>query len=145
LSVIAASNQKQVADLKDADQLVALEMGETVHVRVYLQDQTDRDPHLTIVHDNGNILHVVINQQHPYYVGIESEERVNEIIRESICDAVAEYRVLQRMASQPPDAVRVVKDQFLRAKMQILAAKNEEIAKSEFAKITEDLDAASSS
>jgi len=143
LSVIAASNQKQVADLKDADQLITLEMGETIHVRVYLQDRTDRDPHLTIVHDAGNVLHVVINQQHPYYVGIESEERVNEIIRQYIYDAVAEYRVLQRMATQSPDAIRVVKDQYLRAKMQILASKNDEIAKSEFAKITEDLNDAS--
>src|SRR5262249_38509491 len=93
LSVITDTNKKQIAALEAADMLWSLEVGAGITVRIFLQDRSANDPHLTIASDTGNVLNVVINQQHPYYLEIDSTERADELIRQYIYDAVAEFRV----------------------------------------------------
>lgn len=139
LSVITDTNQKQIAALDSADMLWSLDVGAGITVRIFLQDRSANDPHLTIASDSGNALNVVINQQHPYYLEIDSTERADELIRQYIYDAVAEFRVFQRIASQQPDAIRRFKDQLLRAKITRLQNQHSETTQAEFAKVSEEL------
>jgi Histidine kinase-, DNA gyrase B-, and HSP90-like ATPase len=139
LSVIVDTNKKQIAALEPGDMLWSLEVGAGITVRVFLQDRSANDPHLTIASETGNVLSVIINQQHPYYLEIDSTERADELIRQYIYDAVAEYRVFQRIAVQQPDAIRRFKDQLLRAKITRLHNQHSESTQTEFAKLSDDL------
>lgn len=134
LSVIQETNKKQVAALTKEDMLWSMDAGSGITIRVYLQDRSENDPHLTIVAENNNVVSIVINARHPYYMEIDSADRADELIRQYIYDAVSEYRVFQRMAAQPPDAIRKLKDQLLRAKLlrmenEVTKAQRAEIAK----------------
>lgn len=145
LSIIQDTNRKQLAALETGDMLWSLEVGAGITVRVFLQDRSANDPHLTIASDTGNIVNIIINQQHPYYLEIDSTERADEIIRQYIYDGVSEYRVLQRTAAQQPDAIRRLKDQLLRAKITRLQNQHLRSTQAEFAKLddhTQDKNAA---
>jgi len=141
LSVILDTNQKQLAALDPADELWSLDIKGGITVRVYLQDRSENDPHLTIAPANGEGLSVVINQRHPYFIEIESTERADELIRQFIYDALAENAVLKQTASQQPDAIRRFKDQLLRAKITRMHNEHAERAQSEFLKVCRDLGA----
>ena len=54
-----------------------------------------------------------------------------------VYDAVAEYRVGKRLGRQEPDAVRKLKDQLLRSKIQHLENKDAERSEKELAKLKE--------
>jgi hypothetical protein len=140
LNVIQDTNKNQAAALEPGDMLWSLDVGAGITVRIFLQDRSANDPHLTIVSETGNVLSVIINQQHPYYLEIDSTERADEIIRQYIYDAVAEYRVFQRIAVQQPDAIRRFKDQLLRAKITRFENQHAETTQNEFAKIAEDIE-----
>lgn len=140
LSVIEDTNTKQIAALEPGDMLWSIDVGAAITVRVFLQDRSENDPHLTIASETNNVLNVVINQQHPYYLEIDSTERADEIIRQYIYDAVAEYRVFQRMAAQPPDAIRRFKDHLLRAKITRLQNQHTESTQAGFAKLSQGIE-----
>lgn len=139
LSVILETNQRQIEALEPADELWTLEIGPGFIIRVYLQDRTENDPHVTISSGDENVLSIVINQRHPYYEEIESIERADELMRQYIYDAVAEYRVFQRTSAQQPSAVRRFKDLLLRAKITRIENEHEERTRNEYAKVCEDL------
>lgn len=125
ISVIESTNRRQVESLQPSDELWTLEIANGIVVRLYLQDRSENDPHLTISPspDAGTIT-VIINQQHPYYLEIQTTERADELIRQYVYDAVAEFRVHQRLATQPPDAIRKFKDSLLRARITRLTNQN---------------------
>ncbi len=141
LKVIEDTNSKQIAALDSNDMLWSLDVGAGITVRVFLQDRSENDPHLTIASNKDNVLTIVINQQHPYYLEIDSTERADEIIRQYIYDAVAEFRVFQRLSVQQPDAIRRFKDQLLRAKITRLENQHSQSVQSEFAKLTNQTEA----
>jgi len=137
MEVIKQANQKQAQALSDKDWLLQLpDVGSGVQVRVALQDRSENDPHLTFVPDKDGIT-VIINEQHPYYAEIDSQERVKEIIFQYVYDAVAEFRVAKRLGRQEPDAVRKLKDQLLRSKIQRLENLDAERGEKELAKLRE--------
>ncbi len=117
LDVIQKAITKQTDALEDEDMMLSLDVGAGITVKVYLQDRSENDPHLTLSSEQSNVLSIIINQQHPYYAEIDDTSRADELMRQFIYDAVAEYRVFQRIAQQQPDAVRRFKDQLLRAKI----------------------------
>jgi hypothetical protein len=140
LSVIEATNRRQVESLQPSDELWTLEIANGITVRLYLQDRSENDPHLTISpgHDAGTLT-VIINQQHPYYLEIQTSERADELIRQYVYDAVAEFRVHQRLAEQPPDAVRKLKDSLLRARVTRLHNQNAATAEQALSDLNQDL------
>ena len=112
-----------------------LDVGAGIRVRVAFQDRSENDPHLTFVPHPDSVT-VIINQQHPYYIDLEdSAERVKEIVFQYIYDAVAEYRVFERLARPQPESVRKLKDQLLRAKIRRLENKDAEHTEKELAKL----------
>ena len=134
---VKQANQKQAQALSEKDMLLQIpDVGSGIKVRVALQNRTENDPHLTFVPDKEGIT-VIINEQHPYLAEIDSTERVKEIIFQYVYDAVAEYRVVKRAGRQEPDAVRNLKDQLLRSKIQHLENKDAERSEKELAKLKE--------
>lgn len=117
LSQIQTSNLNQVNSLKPEDIIFSLEFGHGLKIRVCVQDRTDNDPHLTLSSEVDGVLTIIINNQHPYYLDIESTERADEILRQYLYDAVAEYRVLKSSQRFEPDVIRRFKDSLLRAKI----------------------------
>lgn len=135
IEVIKQANETQAQALSEKDMLLQIpDVGSGIQVRVALQDRSVNDPHLTFVPDKDGIT-VIINQQHPYYAEIDSAERVREIIFQYVYDAVAEYRVGKRLGRQEPDAVRKLKDQLLRSKIQRIENLEAERAEKELAKL----------
>lgn len=117
LDVIQKNNKKQEEALEEGEMMASLEVGAGITVKVFLQDRTENDPHLTLSYNSDNVVGVIINQQHPYYAEVDDQARADELIRQFIYDAVAEFRAFQRLSQQQPDAVRKLKDQLLRAKL----------------------------
>lgn len=125
LALIKEANRKQVAGLTPEDMLWEIDLDPSFTVRVYLQDRTENDPHLTLSWapssgGESSDISVIINQRHPYYGLIDSRDRADELIRQFIYDAIAEYRAFQRRSHQEPDAIRKLKDQLLRTEMRRL-------------------------
>ncbi|MEK6303149.1 MAG: ATP-binding protein [Acidobacteriota bacterium] len=139
IEVIQQANQRQAEALSDEDMLLEIaDVGAGMRIRVGFQDRSENDPHLVFVPDpDKSGITVIINQQHPYYAEIDSGERVKEIVFQYVYDAVAEFRVSKRFSRQEPDAVRKLKDQLLRAKIQRLENKDVEHGEQELAKLKE--------
>lgn len=117
LSVIQENNNKQEAALQPEDMLWSIDVGENITVRVFFQNRSENDPHLTITHSKKGEVNIIINQLHPYYRLIDSEDRAAEMIRQFIFDAVAEYRAYQRFSRIEADAIRKLKDTLLRSEL----------------------------
>ncbi|HKO61030.1 MAG TPA: ATP-binding protein [Pyrinomonadaceae bacterium] len=137
LEVIQQANQRQAEALSEEDMLLEIpNVGAGIRVRVAFQDRSENDPHLSFVPDESGIT-VIINQQHPYYAEIDSADRVKEIVFQYVYDAVSEFRVGKRLGRQEPDAVRKLKDQLLRSKIQRMENKDAEHGDRELAKVKE--------
>lgn len=137
IEVIQQANRRQAEALTDSDTLLEIpNVGAGITVRVCFQDRSENDPHLVFVPDKDGIT-VIINQQHPYYADIDSQDRVKELVFQFVYDAVAEFRIMQRASRQEPDAVRKLKDQLLRAKIRGLENKHAEGTEQELAKLRE--------
>jgi arsenate reductase-like glutaredoxin family protein len=136
LDVIQQSNERQAEALSESDMLLEIpDVGAGIRVNVAFQTRSENDPHLTFVPAESSIT-VIINELHPYYAELEdSTERVKEIVLQFVYDAVAEFRVAQRLSRQEPDAVRKLKDQLLRAKIKRLENKDAEHTERELEKL----------
>jgi hypothetical protein len=135
LSVIQDSIKKQAAAVTSEEEVLEVDVGDGLTVKLVLQDRTDNDPHLTLFPSSDKELMVIINQQHPYFVDIESEERVDELTRQYIYDGVAEFIIQKKSARREPDAIRKMKDQLLRARITRLHNRNAAIQESEIKKL----------
>jgi len=140
LSVIQESIKKQAAAITDEEKVLQVEVGDGVVVKLCLQDRTDNDPHLTLFPSGDKELMVIINQQHPYFIDIESAERVDELTRQYIYDGVAEFIIQRKSARREPDAIRKMKDQLLRARITRLHNRNAAEQEHELLKLGEKLD-----
>ncbi len=137
IDVIERNNQRQVDEIREDDLIYEIEVGAVLKVRVILQDRSENDPYVAIVSQANGYLALAINERHPYYQEIDSEDRVEELIKQYIYDAIAEFRVRQLTASQQPDAIRKMKDILLRVKIQRIENKDDEHRLTEIAKLNE--------
>jgi hypothetical protein len=124
-SVIDESNKRQAEDVNEYDLSWRIETGSGIIVNVIFQSRSENDPHLTLVSESEGTLTVIINQLHPYYSEIETEERTDEIVRQYIYDAVAEYKVMKKLSRQSPSAIRLLKSQLLRAKIDRIISEDD--------------------
>lgn len=117
LETILANNQKQVDSLTEDEEAASFDVLPDLKVRVWLQERSENDPYLTVtVAAEPGVLHVIINNLHPYYADIESQDAKEECLRQYIYDAVAEYQVSKLFGKVNPDAVRRKKNSLLYAK-----------------------------
>jgi len=117
LETILANNQKQVASLSKEEEAATFEVLPDLRVAVSLQERSENDPYLTIsTGASAGVLHVIINNLHPYYGDIDSPDAKEECLRQYIYDAIAEYQVSKAFGTVNPDAVRRKKNSLLQAK-----------------------------
>jgi hypothetical protein len=88
-----------------------------------MKEVSEFEPYVTLAAaaDAGTI-HVVVNGLHPYYLGIDSADSIDECIRQFVYDAIAEYRVSKLAARLTPNSVRRLKDSLLR--VNVVRAEN---------------------
>ena len=146
LAVIEASNRRQAEALQPSDEMWTIDIASGLTVQLFLQDRTDNDPHLTLWHGTeAGLVKVIINQQHPYFMEITSAERADELIRQYVYDAVAEYVVIKRNSRLEADAVRRLKDDLLRARINRMKNESSVVSERALADIARDLPDASAS
>ena len=117
LETIIANNKRQVASLTEDEEAASFQVLPDLRVVVSLQERSENDPHLTIsVGAEAGVLHVIVNNLHPYYVGIESPDAKEECLRQYVYDAIAEYQVSKLYGKVNPDSSRRKKDSLLKAK-----------------------------
>jgi hypothetical protein len=139
LSVIEENNRKQFNAVEDDDLLFEIEdVGAGIRVRVYLQDRTENDPYVMFLSHDNDTLNIVINLRHPYYAAIESDERADELIRQYLYDAVAEYRIGRRNNKVvSPDAVRTLKNQLMIARLTRLETESSVVISQEIDRLSD--------
>jgi len=117
LDTILDNNKKQVESLDDDEEAVSIEVLPDLRISVALQERSENDPYVTITTGaQVGVLHVIINNLHPYYGDIDSPDAKEECLRQYIYDAIAEYQVSKLFGQINPDAVRRKKDSLLHAK-----------------------------
>ena len=118
LETILANNERQITALKPEEEAATIQVLPDLRVIVSLQERSENDPYLNItVGAAPGTLHVVINNLHPYYGGIESPDAKEECLRQYIYDAIAEYRVSKQQGLVNQNSVRRKKDDLLKAKV----------------------------
>lgn len=137
LSVIQESIKKQAAATTTEEQVLKVEVGDGITITLVLSDRSENDPHLTLYPSSDKDLMVIINRQHPYFVDIESEERVAELTRQYVYDGVAEFIIQKKQSRREPDAIRKMKDQLLRAQITRLHNRNAAAQEQELKKLEE--------
>jgi hypothetical protein len=120
---ILANNQALVSSLKEEDQIGSVEVTSDLKVIVSMKEVSEFEPYVTLAAaaDAGTI-HVVVNGLHPYYLGMDSADSIDECIRQFVYDAIAEYRVSKLAARLTPNSVRRLKDSLLR--VNVVRAEN---------------------
>ena len=115
MEAILANNQQLVSSLKPEDQIGSIEVTGDLKVVVSMKEVSGFEPYVTLVSaaDAGTI-HVIVNGLHPYYLGINSADAIDECVRQFVYDAIAEYRVSKLAARLTPNSVRRLKDALLR-------------------------------
>lgn len=117
LDAILENNRKQITALREDEEVIDIEVVPGLRVIVSLQERSEYDPYLTIsAGAEAGVIHVIINNLHPYYAGIESPDANEECLRQYIYDAIAEYQVSKQFGRVNPDSSRKKKDTLLRAK-----------------------------
>lgn len=117
LDTILANNKKQVESLEADEEAASFEVLPNLRISVSLQERSENDPYVTIAAGaQEGLLHVIINNLHPYYGDIDSPDAKEECLRQYIYDAIAEYQVSKLFGQLNPDAVRRKKDSLLHAK-----------------------------
>ncbi len=117
LNAILENNQKQIIALTQDEEVLDIEVLPGLRVVVSLQERSEYDPYLTIsAGADSGVIHVIINNLHPYYSEIDSPDANEECLRQYIYDAIAEYQVSRQFGKVSPDSSRKKKDVLLRAK-----------------------------
>lgn len=117
LETILANNRKQVESLTEDEEAATFEILPDLRVVVSLQERSENDPYLTIsAGAQAGVLHVIVNNLHPYYADLDSPDAQEECLRQYIYDAIAEYQVSKLFGKVNPDAVRRKKNSLLHAK-----------------------------
>jgi hypothetical protein len=123
IDVIQNSNQQQLKQLSADDAVGTFDVSPELRIRVSLQETSIYEPYFTLVADaQPGTMHVIINGLHSYYSSIETNEAIEECIRQFVYDAIAEYRVSKMTARVSWDSVRRLKDDLLKA--QIVRVEN---------------------
>lgn len=118
LETILQSNAKRVSEATEDELIHTFEPLPDLRVRVYWQERSEFDPHLTIAPSSDlNTLSVLINGLHSYYCSLESADAVDEMIRQYLYDAISEYKVSKQRAQINADSVRRLKHTLLDARV----------------------------
>ena len=117
VDVILANNQQQVAALSPDDQIARLDILPDLTIVVSVKEVSEWEPYLTLAAGaEARIMHVIINELHPYYQSLESKDAADECVQQYIYDAVAEYKTSKLIGRLNPDSVRKLKDSVLRSR-----------------------------
>lgn len=117
LDTILANNQSQVESLDEEEEAAEFQVLPDLKVIVSLQERSENDPYLTIsAGAEAGVLHVIVNNLHPYYSDIDSPDAKEECLRQFIYDAIAEYQVSKMFGKVHPDSARRKKDSLLKAR-----------------------------
>jgi hypothetical protein len=115
IDTIVKNNQQQLTSVTEAEQLTIVPVSPDLRVMVSLQERSEYEPHVTIVAGaEAGTIHVIINGLHPYYCSLETNDAIDECIRQYVYDAISEYRVSKLMGKVNPDSVRRFKNEILR-------------------------------
>ena len=127
IDVITNSNQQQLKQLSAEDMVGTFDVSPELKIKVSLQETSIYEPYFTLVADaHPGTMHVIINGLHSYYASLETNEAIEECMRQFVYDAIAEYRVSKMTARVSWDSVRRLKDDLLKAqivKVENLAAR----------------------
>jgi hypothetical protein len=123
IDVILNSNQQQLRQLSSDDSVGTFDVSPELRIKVSLQETSIYEPYFTLVADaQPGTMHVIINGLHSYYASLETNEAIEECMRQFVYDAIAEYRVSKMTARVSWDSVRRLKDDLLKA--QIVRVEN---------------------
>ncbi len=116
IEAIQQNNQKQMESVTDEDKIAIFDVTDDLKVAISLKETSEFEPYLTIT--AGAIpgqVHVIINGLHPYYTSLDSQDAIDECLRQYIYDAIAEYSVTKLQGRVNADSVKRLKDSLLRA------------------------------
>lgn len=115
IETIVTNNQRQVAGLTQAEKMATFDVTLDLRVVVSLQERSEYDPYVTIAASaEAGTIHVIINNLHPYYASLETNDAAEECLRQYMFDAIAEYRASKLASRVNPDSVRRLKNELLR-------------------------------
>jgi hypothetical protein len=118
LKTILMNNQQLLNSLTPEDELGRFEVSSELAVIVSIKETSEWEPYVTIVAGaQAGTLHVIINGLHPYYESLESNDAIDECMRQYVYDAVAEYRASKLQGGVNPDSVRRLKNDLLRVRL----------------------------
>jgi len=101
-------------------------------VKIKFSQRSENDQHFLFHEIKNKELIICINKLHPYFNEIDDNTRVDEIIKQYLFDALAEYQVSKAYGGRiESKAIRHQKDKFLRAKIDVLTRKDLQHTESE--------------
>lgn len=117
LDAILENNERQASAVTEEDPAIHMDVLDDLKVTVILRNTSSWEPYLTVAAGAAEqTLHIIINNLHPYYEGLDSPDAKMECIRQFIYDAIAEYRVAKQHGTLSPSSVKRKKDSLLRAR-----------------------------
>jgi hypothetical protein len=123
IDTITKNNQQQLISVTEAETVTTVPVLPDLRVIVSLQEKSEYEPHVTIVAGaEAGTIHVIINGLHPYYCSLETNDAIDECVRQYVYDAISEYRVSKLIGRVNPDSVRRFKNELLR--VHVLRAEN---------------------
>jgi len=121
---LASLNQKLIQNQVEsgAPPLLEVIIGEgesSLNIHVQLRNESFYEPYC--INDSANPEHliVMVNQQHPAFTALRSENDVNVYLRQCVYDAVAEHRASSREIVDS-DTIKLIKDQLLRVRYELI-------------------------
>lgn len=134
--VLEKNIQDMVKGITPDEILAKYEIDGEFSVIVSYKEISEWEPHVSFsIGSDRNVLYIIINGLHSYYKTMESQEAIDECIRQYVYDVISEYKVCNQKSRINPDSVRFIKSQLLRAKLKSIQNSDEDIRE----KATEEL------
>jgi hypothetical protein len=111
---IEENNTKEIEALSSDDIVAEYKILDDLRVVLSYLARSENDPYVVIQSGADGALHVIINEIHPYYEQLETDEIEKECVRQFVFDAVADYRVSKLGRQKDVTSVRRAKDTLLR-------------------------------
>ena len=89
-------------------------VGKTKIILYLVDDHSSNDPYLTVESKGERELFVVVNQIHPHWHQLQSEDSVLNFLRHCIYDGLAEWKTSRQLQKIDPSTAKLYKDYFLR-------------------------------
>ena len=119
--VTVKKNSDAAQELAESEKLTTLPVLPDLRIVVSFQERSENDPYVRIsAGAEAGVIHIILNATHTYYGELEADDIREEVVRQFIYDALAEYRVSKLMSSLNPNSVRRMKDELLRVSSEIV-------------------------